>query len=342
MRRFVIFCLFLIHTSIWSQIDTASFVIRTYGFQSWDDYDEIEDSIATNWNIIYLPVAGCLVTDHFVDSINRLNSTTYLRLEAHYGLDWKERFNKEVNNSYTHIQNQKENTFQETTDCATGGYYFKVFENLNRTKIKFVIASKKTNPFTSKIHIIGLQHMDPTILYRGYENLIEFEFGNLKDTSTISIKSKGNLSLTDTCLTSSKIRLNYRVSGFSKTDTLFIETSEGQIHQQIFNVKNLETPKLYLNNLLLDSILKISDLNHKSVLSMRMEKSCLIPEQFTIRSWEITYSERKRYVGSGNRISSSIIRKLKKLQPGSNFCIQVIISSKDSVLRKKTTCVSLI
>lgn len=68
----------------------------------------------------------------------------------------------------------------------------------------------------------------------------------------------------------------------------------------------------------------------------------LIPEKFTIHNWEITFPENNRYIGSGSRISSSVIRKLKKLQPGSNFCIQVIISSKDCVLRKKITCVSLI
>lgn len=342
MKQFFFFCLLFMQCSTWAQSDTARFVIRTYGFQSWDDYDAIKDSIATNWDIMYLPVSGCLVTDHFVDSINKLNTASYLRLETHYGLDWKEHFKYEVDKAYMNIRNQKENTFLESTDCETENYSLKVFENLNRTRMKFTINPKKANTSKSNIHFIGLQHIDSTILYRGYDNLIELEFGYIEDTDTISIKSKGNLFLTDTCLNSSKIKFNYRVSGSARTDTLYLETSDGQIHQQIFNIKNLEAPKLYLNDLFLDSLLKVTDLTGNSVLSMRLEKSCLIPEQFSIRSWEITYSENNRYVGNGNRIPSSVIRKLKKLQPGSTFCIQVIISNKDCILRKKTTCVSLI
>lgn len=342
MKQFFFFCLLFVQCSTWAQSDTARFVIRTYGFSSWDEYNQIKDSIAGTWDIMYLPVSGCLVTDHFVDSIDKLNTASYHRLETHYGLDWKERFKHEVDKAYTNMQNQQENTFRESTECETENYSLKVFKNLNQTRMKFTINSKKKDNSKRNIHCIGLQHIDSTILYRGYDNLIELEFGDLKDTSTISIKSKGNLFLTDTCLNSSKIKFNYRVSGSARTDTIYVENADGQIHQQIFNIKNLETPKLYLNELLLDSVLKMSDLSNKFILSMRLEKSCLIPEQFTIRNWEITYSENNRYVGNGNRIPLSVIRKLKKLQPGSNFCIQVIVSSKDCILRKKTTCVSLI
>lgn len=340
MKRLFFFWLLFMQCSTWAQSDTARFVIRTYGFQSWDDYDAIEDSIATNWDIMYFPVAGCLVTDEFIDSINRLNEATYQRLEIYYGANWRESLKKAVDSTYKNLLFQKENTFREITNCTTDNYSLKASKNLSQNRIKLTVASSKANVSNNSISIIGLQNIDSTILYRGYENFISLEFGAYE--GQISIKSKGNLFLMDTCLTSSKIQFSYRVPGSMKIDTLIIETSDGQIHQQIFNVKNLETPKLYLNDLLLDSVLKMNDLTHESILSMRMEKTCLIPEKFTIHNWEITFPENNRYIGSGSRISSSVIRKLKKLQPGSNFCIQVIISSKDCVLRKKITCVSLI
>lgn len=334
MKQFIILSFFLIPAFIWSQSDTARFVIRTYGFQSWDDYDEIQDSIAGNWDIMYLPVAGCVVTDEFVDSIERLNELTYGRLEKHYGYDWKERFDKTVDSAYRNILYQKENTFQETSNCSTENFSLKVSENLSQTKLKFTIY-KKTHDSNNTIRIIGLQHIDPTILYRGYENLIALEFSAFDDTSIVLIKSKSHLSITDTCLTSARIQFSHRVSGSAKTDTLLIETSDGQTYSYIFNIKNLESPQLYFNNLILDSTIKISDLTHESVLSMHYDKTCLVPDRFTIHTWEVSYSENKRFVGRGSIIPISVIRKLRKLKPGSKCSISITVSTPDSILRKK-------
>ena len=72
-----------------SQQNEQKFVIRTYGLPSWDDYDKICDSISKKWNIFYRAVAGCVVTDQFVDSIEHLNDITYQRLEEQYGQNWK-------------------------------------------------------------------------------------------------------------------------------------------------------------------------------------------------------------------------------------------------------------
>ena len=343
MKQFIFFYFLLIQSSIWSQSDTARFILRTYGFNSWNEYDQLEDSIAGNWKITYLPVAGCVVTDEFVDSINRLNEITYSNLKAHYGSEWKERFTQEVDAAYTNLLCKKEITFRETANCTTEEYSFKTIENLSQNRMKFLIIPEKAKDQSNHdVHLIGLQHIDSTILYRGYKNILALEFGSFADTISVSIKSKGELQVLDSCPSSTKIQLRYKTPWSEKHDTLLVETTDGHIQQYIFNIKNLETPGLYFNELLLDSTLRISKLQTTSVLSMHYDKNCLIPDRFTIYNWEISYPGSKRHIGQGSIIPISVMRKLKKLKPGTRCCVQVTASSSDSVLRKKIVCVTLI
>jgi hypothetical protein len=339
MKRFILFCLLIAQNPAWSQNegDTTRFVIRTYGFASWDDYDQLEDSIAVNhWDITYLPVAGCVVTDDFVDSIGKLNESTFSRLKIHYGSDWKKRFDDEVDAAYQILQYQKASTFRETASCTTEQYSFKVLENLSQTELKFsVIPQKAKNQNNHDIRLVGLQHVDPTILYRGYDNLISLEFDSLSGPISVSIKSNGELHLADSCPASNKIRLGYRASGSIKSDTLLVETNTGKVQQYIFNLKNLSSPCIYFNEEFLDSTLSISKLKPESVLSMHYDKSCRIPDRFTVLSWEIWCSEKKPLVGGGNIIPMSIIGKLKTLNPGTRCSILVTVSTPGGILRKK-------
>ncbi|MDF3027759.1 MAG: hypothetical protein K0S23_2066 [Fluviicola sp.] len=343
MKHLIALCFLLTHLSLLSQNDSTRFVIRTYGFQSWDDYDIAIDSVAKNWNLVYLPVSGCLVTDEFIDSIEQLNNKTYLKLEAQYGSDWKERFDKEVDAAYSNLLYRKETTYRETANCITEYCSFKAFENFSRTGMKFIISIKKEGAVNhNDIHITGLQHIDSTILYRGYNNLIALEYGTFAKTDTISIKSKGELYLADSCLASNQIQLRYRAPGSVKYDTLLVETADGQVQRYIFNLKNLSPPALYFEEELLDSTLRISDLNKESVLSMHYEKPCLVPDRFTIHSWEIWYSGSKGHYGGGSIIPISVIRKLKKLKPGTKCSILITVSNPDSILRKKIIHFTLI
>ncbi|MGV3610127.1 MAG: hypothetical protein ACO1N0_04195 [Fluviicola sp.] len=338
MKRLLFFCLLLIQSSGWSQSDTARFVIRTYGFSSWDEYDQIEDSIAGNWSIAHLPVAGCLVTDEFVDSIERLNKITYGDLQAHYGSDWKERFKLEVDSAYQELLYKKKHTFKKIAHCTTDKYTFNVAENLNQTEMKFTVIPKKAaNQNNNEVRIMGLQNRDHTILYRGYDNRIILEFGSFADTINASLKSKGNLQLMDSCPASTKVAFGYRVSGSFKQDTLLVETTDDQVHPFVFNIKNLPQPDLYFNEQVIDSTMPISKFYTTSVLSMHYDKDCLVPGQFTIQSWELWYSGGKKPInGKGNIIPMSVIRKLKKLKPGDQCGMMVKVIGPDSVQRKKS------
>lgn len=344
MKRLFFFCLLFMQCSTWAQSDTARFVIRTYGFQSWDDYDAIKDSIATNWDIMYLPVAGCVSTTEFTDSINNLNNITSEKLITHYGSGWKKRFNDEVDVAYTSFLYKKEHTFREIAYCVTKDYAFKALENVSQTQIQFTVVPKKAaNLNNNEVRIIGLQNRDHTILYRGLDNRITLEFGSFADPISSSIKSKGKLQLLDSCPASTKIQLGYRPQGSVGQDTILVETTDGKIHEFIFNLKNLAPPGLYFNEQLIDSTMNISKFYTTSVLSMHYDKNCLVPARFNIHTWEISYTGGKKpLTGGGNIIPMSVIRKLRKSKPGAECCILVTVSTPDSVLRKKIVCFTLV
>jgi len=344
MKQFLFFCFLFIQGSIWSQSDTAGFVIRTAGFHMEEnDYDLTKDSIAKKWDILYLPVADCISTSEFTDSINRLNKITLKRLEDRYGSDWKKRYDDEVDAAYETLQHQKENTFRETANCKTEVLAIKVFENLNQTELKFSVIPKKTsNQNNHEVRLLGLQNIDPTILYRRHENLIALEFGSLADSANISIKAKGKLQVYDSCPVANRIRFKYRINRSEKHDTLLVATSDGQVQQYIFNSTPLNNPEIYFNEVRLDSILSISRLNTSSVLSMHYDQTCLVLDRFTIHSWEISCFGNKLLTGKGNIIPLSAIRKLKKLKPGTKCSLLLTVSSPDCTLRKKIAEFTLI
>lgn len=345
MKSLLFFCLLFIQSSGWSQSDTARFVIRTAGFFSEeDDYDKIEDSIAKKWDIEYSQVAGCISTTEFSDSINRINNSTYKRLKAHYGPDWQKRFDDEVDAAYTNLLSKKENTFQEIANCKTENYSFQTTQNLSRTQLKFTIIPKKAaNQNNNEVRLIGLQHVDHTILYAGFDNRITLEFGSFADPINASIRSNGELQLLDSCPASTKVQLGYRIPGSVKQDTLLVETSDGKVHEFIFKRAYLPPPTLYFNEQVIDSTMPISKFYTTSVLSMHYDKDCLVPTRFNIHSWEICHSGgHKPITGGGSIIPMSVIRKLKKLKPGTSCSILVTVSTPDGILRKKIVSFTLI
>ena len=344
MKHLTFFYLLFFQISSWSQSDTARFVIRTAGFYSeYNEYEELKDSIAKKWDILYLPVAGCVSTTEFTDSINNLNSITSGKLIAHYGSDWKKRFDTEVDVAYTHLLYKKENTFREIVNCITEEYAFKASENLNQTELKFSVNPQKAgNQNNFEVRLLGLENVDPTILYRGYENRIVLEFGSLSDSIRVSIKAKGKLLVYDSCPAANKIRFRYRLTGSEKHDTLVVETSDGQVQQYLFNTSNLKNPEIYFNEIFLDSTLSISRLNTTSVLSIHYDRTCLVPDRFTVHTWEISHFGSKPLAGRGGIIPLSAIRKLKKLKPGTKCSLMITISSPDCILRKKIVAFTLI
>jgi hypothetical protein len=71
------------------------FTLLTYGLPNM----EIQNSryiIARKWEIKFKSVAGCIVTEELVDSVNTINERVNKNIENKYGKNWNDKFEKEI------------------------------------------------------------------------------------------------------------------------------------------------------------------------------------------------------------------------------------------------------
>lgn len=69
--------------------------ILTYGLPN-TERQILSDGISEKWKILQVDVAGCEVTQKLMDSVAAENSRTYANLESKYGRDWKERYERDL------------------------------------------------------------------------------------------------------------------------------------------------------------------------------------------------------------------------------------------------------
>ena len=206
-----------------------------------------------------------------------------------------------------------------------------------QTKID-IVAHQTGNRKENNIKITGLQNVDPNVVYRGFTNKVDLEFGVTEDTLSLNLKYDGSFYLLDSCITSNTIHFRYFATS---SDTLFIDRSNGESIQYIFKVKSIGPPNLAINNRVLDSVFQKNQWKDLNPISVELDKSVLIEQTFSIENWEII-AGRKSYKGAGNSIPLEVSKKLKKLKPGTNISLYTLIRSSDGVLRKKMTTFTLI
>ncbi|MBX9449894.1 MAG: hypothetical protein KL787_09340 [Taibaiella sp.] len=78
--------------------------VLIYGLPPEPVYTNAQNVVAGKWGLEFRAIAGCVVTEEFVDSVDRVNSKTYSILEQKYGKDWQDRFYKEVEEEYAKEQ----------------------------------------------------------------------------------------------------------------------------------------------------------------------------------------------------------------------------------------------
>ena len=79
--------------------DSTKFRILTYGLPNFEREDA-KNIIAKKWSIDFYPVAGCVVDQDLVDSAARENKIQEERIVTFYGKDWRDKFEKEVDNEF--------------------------------------------------------------------------------------------------------------------------------------------------------------------------------------------------------------------------------------------------
>ena len=69
--------------------------ILTYGLMHFERIRAL-NTVGKKYGVVFHAVAGCVVTQELVDSVEIENSKTYRLLEQKFGCDWEARFEKEV------------------------------------------------------------------------------------------------------------------------------------------------------------------------------------------------------------------------------------------------------
>ena len=80
--------------------------ILTYGLPDFDR-SRAQNNVAKKYGFTFYAVAGCVVTQELLDSVERENNITFKLLEQKLGHDWETRFEKEVDRMQQ-IQNEVE------------------------------------------------------------------------------------------------------------------------------------------------------------------------------------------------------------------------------------------
>ena len=87
--------------------DLIKFRLLTYGLPNFEREDA-KKVIAHKWSIDFYGVAGCVVDQELIDSVARENKIQDDRITASYGKQWKDKFEREVDNEfYVHQQVSK-------------------------------------------------------------------------------------------------------------------------------------------------------------------------------------------------------------------------------------------
>ena len=83
-------------TACGQTVDPNSRTLLEFGLPPREDYLNARNVVADKWGFGFESMAGCVVTDHLIDSIKTHNSVVQARLDSLFGADWGGRFETEV------------------------------------------------------------------------------------------------------------------------------------------------------------------------------------------------------------------------------------------------------
>lgn len=332
MKTILLFILFtnLLH----AQSDTV-FTILTYGFPEIEE--EYEFNVYKKWNIEYHPVAGCLVSEAFEDSIDKINQLTYLELEKKYGSDWRERLNLDLEKAKTDHDHLLSISIIDTIVRENDQFIETIYLYGDLSKMLVSISPKQPfrNTQNNLPKLVNKSSIDTTILYRGYENQFELVYTDNQPHVFMMKTQECSFHLNEHQPIGTFI---VRINSPMKTVNILLTDSLQKIVESNFNVKNLDVPQVYLNNQVDGSILDLSNNNFKWEISIKGDDPVVDQTNpLQIESWEINGLTLKVMNGNGNQLSAEAINQIKTQPTGSSISFMCTVRSiSDGVLRKKS------
>lgn len=315
---FVIFFYFFQSFTFSQEGPDSTFIIRQYGFASYDEYDEIRDSIGKTWNIDYRMVAGCVVTEEFEDSIRVLNDRTKKNLVLNYGVDWEKLFFAEVDAVYDKLEYDRENVIFIKDTIENENFYIEYTRNYYGSKKWFTLYSKK-GVSSSNFGIKKIDNSSKNYIFRGIDNDLYIEFPFKKDTTKyfLSYENIGVYSIE--LIDSSNLLYLKARPGISKSAIVEIKNDYGLDTTLVFTIINLPKPFLCLN--------ATKDGERINKKADRFELSLDEPEEFNLNfsydilSWELNTNDKKRFVGRGNILTEEAKDHIRSLKKGTKISL---------------------
>lgn len=93
--RILLLLLILSGSNCCTAQDVQQFRLLTYGLPDFETQDA-RKIVAGRWEIEFYPVAGCMVYDALIDSVRLHNAAENKKIEAVYGIGWRDKFEKQV------------------------------------------------------------------------------------------------------------------------------------------------------------------------------------------------------------------------------------------------------
>lgn len=333
---FVIF-VYLFQSFTFSQEGPDStFVIRQYGFASYEEDEEIRDSIGKIWNIRYRMVAGCVVTEEFEDSIRVLNNRTKKNLSLKYGEDWEEHFFAEVDAVYEKVEFDNENKLNFLKTIENDSCKIEMQYNFNQTKMIVNYTDFKRDPFKKEncFNILNINDINNNVLYFGLDNQFKFIFPNNKKEQRFEL----------TCIdcevysefkidTNSIYTFNIKPKSSKNKASLRIKNNELDTTFR-FNSKYTNRPHLSINNFVDGDTIQFKDLNIDYTIKLKFEDDFTYRVNFEILSWEVSSVYTSNLKGRGNVIDKNTLVQLNNLKSKTPISIMCSIKYDDGVVRK--------
>lgn len=332
MKTILLFILF--SNLLLAQSDPV-FTIRTYGFPEIEE--EYEFNVYKKWNIEHHPVAGCLVSEAFEDSIDKINQLTYLELEKKYGSDWRERLNLDLEKAKTDHDHLLSISIIDTIVRENDQFIETIYLYGDLSKMLVSISPKQPfrNTQNNLPKLVNKSSIDTTILYRGYENTLKLVYTNNQPRVFMMKTQECSFHLNEHQPLGTFI---VRINSPMKTVNILLTDSLQKIVESNFNVKNLDVPQVYLNNQVDGSILDLSNNNFKWEIRTKTADPILDEANpLVIETWEISGSTFKTMKGTGNLLPATVSELIKAQASGSMFSMMCTMRNlQTGILRKKS------
>ena len=314
------------------------FVLLEYGFIDTTDWD-IRATVSKRWNIVHKPLAGCLVTDELVDSVAIFNQNTFEKLKARYGEDWKVRYDSEIDSAYQLHLKALDEFKEKPLIRKKQGYQETIAHNreYNRMTVQ-IIANDDPDTRNNVTRIQNLHDNANNIIYRGFPNLFEIEFGRISELSTYELECMNcelkAIGYSDTLPVN---QFEIRPKSSNKEALLIIHSAKNDTSIFHFRVALLPDPEIYLNGVRTGESIDISTLDSTVTLTIKYDESVSLRSEFVIRNWEFNSSVGHHVSGAGlgNMLPIQDVESLKTSKPGAQLSFICTVQGPDGILRKK-------